>query len=401
MTAHTNRDDLGTGQHTVLIVGHVVPFQPHTGNEQRVHMLIKWLRSKNVKIILVLNKRLIGNRQVLDSRCLVDEIHYSKENFIDYLRSLLFRLLMIFYPFRKGAELKRCFAAPEVIRKVRELCRVHTPKAVFAEYLFTTPCFTGLSESILKIVDTHDVFNRKREEVDRFCLNDVLHCTASEERHYLLKADIIMAVQGAEARLFKALVPERDIITVGVDYLTSSDHTPSVCKNSSNLLFVGSNHIFNIHGIKEFIRRAWPCIRNSNSAVTLTIVGDVSSQLTVNDERIFLKGKIPDLSDEYMRAAIVINPIIAGTGLKIKAIEALSNGKALVTMKKGVEGIMFNDDLPCVVCEDWESFAESILRLLESAEERASYERKALFFSKENLFSDVVYRQLEDKIFGN
>ena len=50
-------------------------------------------------------------------------------------------------------------------------------------------------------------------------------------------------------------------------------------------------------------------------------------------------GHKENIEKEYAEATVVINPAWIGTGLKIKTVEALARGKALVTTPKGIEGL--------------------------------------------------------------
>ena len=54
-------------------------------------------------------------------------------------------------------------------------------------------------------------------------------------------------------------------------------------------------------------------------------------------------GLVDDLDDFYRRIDIAINPMVGGTGLKIKSLEALSYGKALLATEDAMVGIPSND----------------------------------------------------------
>ncbi|HEY6838482.1 MAG TPA: glycosyltransferase, partial [Geobacteraceae bacterium] len=105
-----------------------------------------------------------------------------------------------------------------------------------------------------------------------------------------------------------------------------------------------------------------------------------------------------DLTDEYRRAAIVINPIVAGTGLKIKSVEALCHGKALVTTVNGAEGIACADEPPFVVAHDWKDFAEAVVTLLENGQRRLALQKRALNFARANFVTERVYAPLAEAL---
>ena len=88
---------------------------------------------------------------------------------------------------------KRYLAPDRLIQLTKHLCDTYQPVAVIAEYVFAAPCLDVVPEGILKIIDTIDVFSRKKAEVLSFGIDDPLPCSFREERNYLLKSDLVIA----------------------------------------------------------------------------------------------------------------------------------------------------------------------------------------------------------------
>ena len=95
----------------------------------------------------------------------------------------------------------------------------------------------------------------------------------------------------------------------------------------NTLLVVGSDNPLNIHGLKEFLKISWPIIRNEKHDAILRVIGKIGTNFINEDSRVQIVGWVEDLQREYSQAEIVINPTIAGTGLKIKTVEALCMAK--------------------------------------------------------------------------
>ena len=83
-----------------------------------------------------------------------------------------------------------------------------------------------------------------------------------------------------------------------------------------------------------------------------------------------------------------------GTGLKIKTIEALARGKALVTTPKGVEGLPDDVMRSALVVDDDGKFAMELNRLLFDKEARQRLSRAAFAFADLHLNKQAVYREL-------
>ncbi|MBE0602150.1 MAG: glycosyltransferase, partial [Deltaproteobacteria bacterium] len=225
------------------------------------------------------------------------------------------------------------------------LCRKYSPRAVVAQYVFATPCLREVPPGVLKIVDTHGVFSRRRPE-------DPTYCSREEERSYLLNADLVLAIQGEEADCFRSLVPERKVVTVGVDYEIAGKD-PAGGEQGNTVMVVGTNYSANVAGLKGFCEHAWPIVRRENPLAELLVAGKIREAIDVEIPHVKVLGWVDDLQALYRLSSVVINPTMTGVGLKIKTIEALCNGKALVATPNAVEGLPFRGDPPCMVCGNW------------------------------------------------
>ncbi len=398
---------------TILIISHVVPFPPAAGNEIRILKMIRWLKKEGYRIVFLLNGDGLEPSVLGSLDEVVDRVHLVGDNygtdfktrctrkeFGESLKKKLVGLMANTFlcdqkrqkKIRSDA-VKKSLAHERLIQITGFLCRKYDPCAVIAEYIFAAPCLDAVPPGILRIVDTHDMFSRKKEQVLSLGIDDSLPCTPREERNYLLKCDLVIAIQANEARMFRELVPERDVITVGIDYdvVSQADNGAVV---PGLILFVGSDNPLNVHGLKEFYCHAWPAIRAGNPGAVLRVIGKIGKHFSTDDERVQVAGWVQDLDEEYRNAAVVINPIVAGTGLKIKSVEALCRAKPLVGAPNSFEGLYFNGDPPFVVCGDWPGFSETVLSLLASEEKRQVLQERALRFARENFCGEKIYAPL-------
>jgi len=107
-----------------------------------------------------------------------------------------------------------------------------------------------------------------------------------------------------------------------------------------------------------------------------------------------LHGLVPSLEPYYADAAVVLNPVPYGTGLKIKTVEALCFGKALVTTPSGVIGLPRDGDLPYVIAEIGD-MAAPVSELLASPDRRDALGAAALAFARGRFAPEVAYAGLE------
>ena len=105
-----------------------------------------------------------------------------------------------------------------------------------------------------------------------------------------------------------------------------------------------------------------------------------------------LLGRVDDLNAEYGAAEVCVIPLIAGSGLKIKLIEALSHGRACVATSVGVQGVQELTDRAVLVADAPEAFAERVISLLQHSEKRTFMEEEARKYVDEHLTPEKAYQ---------
>jgi len=77
-----------------------------------------------------------------------------------------------------------------------------------------------------------------------------------------------------------------------------------------------------------------------------------------------LTGFVPDLAPEYGRAQIAIVPLRAGSGTRIKILEAISYGRPIVSTRAGAEGLDLCHEEHCLLADTPAEFSTACLRLM-------------------------------------
>jgi succinoglycan biosynthesis protein ExoO len=105
-------------------------------------------------------------------------------------------------------------------------------------------------------------------------------------------------------------------------------------------------------------------------------------------------GLVPDLGPLYREAGVVISPLTIGSGLKIKLIEALGHGKAIVATSVTTEGCA--PDVVKAIFErnDAMPFADAVIQLLTDDALRHAKATQALEAAKRFYSPEVCYRDL-------
>lgn len=254
------------------------------------------------------------------------------------------------------------------------LQRAHRFDVVVAEYIFTTAGFEAFPVTVRRLVDTHDLFSERNEVVRRQTNREYtwVSATPRTEGIGLGRADVALGIQDDESRKLRELYGG-NVVTVGHPIQQRPPQSNPPVPNT--VIFVGSSNVLNIQGVQWFLDEVLPLAVASNPAVRLRLVGDIGSHVAVPDSlrpTVDIAGRVDDLDDEYARASVVINPVLFGTGLAIKSIEAIEYAKPLLCTSMGARGLpaLGTARQPLLVADTADDFATQLNDLLSNAQAR-------------------------------
>ena len=386
----------------VLIPSHVLFTPPGAGNELRIFNLVRHLRGAGFRVAYLycpLDGRGATGKQKLEIEKYVDFFRQvdreARERALlgsSPLQDLLDKSLE---PELRGVEEReKCFCPAAMLNAFDEMVRELKPSIVIAQYVWMSRLLKVLPEGILKVIDLHDKFSDKREKVLSCGVSDGLAITTEEEAALLNRADLVMAIQDLERRRFQELSVKPLVITTGVDFEPKYDEDPVKDEREPTVLIVASGNALNVNSLQTFLREVWSKRGESLGGLKLRVLGRVCENLTCEDPSVELAGYVPDLASEYRKALFVVNPVVAGTGLKIKSLEALSYGKALLSTPAGVEGLPDREGQLFAVARTGEEFVKRMGLLAGDSGLRERMEREAREYTVSSLSPSAVYGEL-------
>jgi glycosyltransferase involved in cell wall biosynthesis len=276
--------------------------------------------------------------------------------------------------------LDRSFCSDTLMNTVLHLESALGRHVVLAEYIWMSRVLPLIGPRALKIIDTIDVFSTRHEKVGQFGVNDLV-VEPDAERMRLGRGDVLIAIQHNEREALEGLVPGVPVITSGVDFEVANESSQP---SGRQVLYVASDNPMNRHGLRDFLRFAWPRVRARVPDAELVVVGAVGESLPLVPAGVTVLGRVEDLTPLYRRCRAVINPAVAGTGVKIKTLEALSHLRRVVTWPNGVDGLSPAVAGLCRTVQDWYTFSEQLSEVLTnddaaafSAEDRPLLAREA------------------------
>ena len=257
------------------------------------------------------------------------------------------------------------FVTSEDAEHVAHILDKLRPSIVLFDTIFLSKILDFLHTEIHSMVITHDVFYRRCQSYhEKGYRVTPQGFTRDREAALLSKFDAIIAIQDDEARELREMVSSREVITVGMPVTFTS--TDRKLRSKGRFVFVGSWGLTNADGLRWFLERVWPAVRQAIPYAEFHIHGSVCGMLEGSASRgVVFHGFTSDLSVAYRNATFAIAPLTIGSGLKIKILEYLSFGLPCVTTTIGSAGFRSSPKAPLLVADDEAAFAAHCIRLCE------------------------------------
>ena len=293
----------------------------------------------------------------------------------------------------------RDFVRPRAIAELNRRLAERLPDVLMVEYLRLTYLVDALPSACRRkltvLLDTHDVLSERRLRFHNAGQPHDLDVTPAEEAAALAKYDAVIAIQARDAATFKALAPQSTVIVAGHAELRREARHPELAK--PRFLFLGSHMKPNLDAARRLALNIWPEInRRLSGKASLSIIGKAGEGLKDLDlaPNIDIKGHVASLADTYRTHNIFLNPVDFGGGLKIKNVEALSHGMALVTTSIGAEGLDTGAGSAFTVANSDQQFIDAACRIATDPALLQSLSDEARKFSARHLGPQSAYGEL-------
>lgn len=146
------------------------------------------------------------------------------------------------------------------------------------------------------------------------------------------------------------------------------------------ILFVGSFiHPPNVDAARRLVRSIFPAVRERIPEAKLLVVGDHPPDdiRAAASDGVIVTGRVPDVTPYLDEAAVVVAPMHLGGGMRMKVVDALAAGKAVVATSLAVEGLGLRHGETASIVPDDHRMVGSIVDLLEHEDRRVSLAARA------------------------
>ena len=137
----------------------------------------------------------------------------------------------------------------------------------------------------------------------------------------------------------------------------------------------------NSDAVLWFIKHVWPQLKTKLPSIRFLAVGQNPTKeiydLAARDFSIEVPGFVDDIRPWVARAAVYVVPLRVGGGTRLKVVDAMAQGKAIVSTSVGCEGIRVTDGTDILIADEPEAFVKHIMLLLNDKNKREALGRAA------------------------
>jgi hypothetical protein len=301
---------------------------PIQGNRQRVFDICRALRSIGVDLTLVYYAtESIGAAEALAMRDAWGDLH------VIFPRGFVQKRSLVRYPAIDD------WYDDTISETIERLCQQREFDICIINYVWYSRLLDALPPSVVRVIDTHDVFGGRGERFAELGLTpEWFHTSIAQEGLGLDRADFVLAIQSGEREPLQARTRAR-VRTLG--FLSAPNFLPLSARKTGGTLrvgYIGSGNPFNVASMLTFARAVNASPRAAQM-VQFHVAGQICVALARTVHPFILHNTTESVARFYDSIDVAINPMTGGTGLKIKSLEALSFGRPLAATADAMIGI--------------------------------------------------------------
>ncbi|MDJ0598555.1 MAG: glycosyltransferase family 4 protein, partial [Crocosphaera sp.] len=248
------------------------------------------------------------------------------------------------------------------------------------------------------IITAHDILSQQlnentligkialREEIKALQQGDYLVSVSTDDQNFLKQYE-----------LSSILIPNPVDIEQGPEQKLIK-HSSFKNIEKSFCLFVGSRHEPNIEAVKVIQQMAKDfAVQYPDLSCQFIVVGSCWEPEENNNFIAFGKVSDQDLAWLYHNAALILSPILSGTGTSLKTVEAMAYGKVLLGTSIAFRGYPVESGKEAIICDRLDEYPYLITQLINNHDKQKEIEENAQIFAK-NYDYRTVYRSYEQII---
>ncbi|HHT9125406.1 MAG TPA: glycosyltransferase [Candidatus Brocadiia bacterium] len=389
----------------ILFICAFIPYPPHGGAYQRTYNLLKHIAKNNDVYLIgfIKEKNDPENANYLKKICKEVHAFYLPDDWsrISLVKSLFLNLFsQLPYTAQKYYSMQARQTIAKLIRRVN-FDILQCDMIDLAGYIYDY----NPKATVLVNHNVESTLILRHAEVEKNPLKKWFFYLQYKkllryERKMCPMFKCCVAVSELDKQQLQLISPQArfSVVPNGVDVDYFQPQKTQVEKNT--LIFAGrTDWLPNIDGLKFFYQEILPLIKKEIKDVRLTIIGkartnnDIGLPLTENVTHL---GFVEDVRPYIGKAAVYIVPLRIGGGTRLKILDAMAMGKAIVSTSIGAEGIDVTHGKNILIADTPEDFSKQVIRVLNDSNLRESLGKEGRKLVEEKYSWDIIGKKMDE-----
>ena len=272
------------------------------------------------------------------------------------------------------------FFSTDFDRKLIDLFAVEDFDIVHLESLFMTP-YIGTIRKLSKakiILRSHNLehliwerlANSTGNKAKKLYLRHLASKLKKYEERTINEVDGIAAISTEDTQRFLKFKCKKPLVTVpfGIE-LAKHEYVAKQGVDLNNFFHIGAmNWEPNKEGVNWFLDEIWPLVKHENLKFHLAGRNMPKNMVDMSSHNLIIHGEVENAHAFMVEQDIMIVPLLSGSGIRIKIIEAMATGKAVISTKVGAEGISCTHDVDIIIADSAQEIAAAMVKLSQDPE---------------------------------
>lgn len=333
----------------------------------------------------------------------------NKINFYDVYQNTdinFFDLISNFFFSKKPYNAVR-FISKEFEQKMIELISQKQYDIIQFEGLYVLPYLSSIKNKCLKTYRAHNIEHeiwertvlQETNPIKKYYINNLAKRIKKFEQSFINTYDLLVPITERDSKKFDIFENNKPKITIqtGIDI---SDYQVDNTDIELSLFHIGAlDWSPNQEGLIWFLDNCWDNILLKIPNLKFYIAGRNSSESFENKVKrtnVEFIGEVEDAKQFISSKAVMIVPLLSGSGMRIKIIEGMALEKAIVTTSIGVEGINAENDKNILIADSPLDFSNAVINLFSDLEKIKKIGQNAKIFISENFDNLASAKKLFD-----
>jgi glycosyltransferase involved in cell wall biosynthesis len=391
----------------VLFLCNKSPYPPKEGGPIAMNALIEGMADAGHKVkVLAIN----SNKYGVDVKN-IPETYRKKTNIETVYINLAIKPLDAFFNlFTKKSYHVQRFISKDFEKALIRILSKDDYDIVQFETLFITPYIPVIRKhsNALIILRSHNIehliWKRVAEitknPLKKLYLGHIWKTLRDYEVGHLNKYDGIVTITKIDGDFFQSrgcTIPLTDI-PFGIS-LEKFNREQKISTEFPSLFHIGAmNWMPNIEGVKWFLDYVWPKVHQAYPDLKFYLAGrEMPDWLTnLKLKNVEVVGEVDDALDFIDSKAIEIVPLFSGSGIRIKIIEGMAMGKAVISTSIGAEGIHVESGKNIMLADNADAFFEAVKKCVEDEKHCKKLGENAMALIRRDHDNEKLIKKLEE-----